>query len=171
MKQALAKWPQVPDCFGWLGLDRRGDWYLRDEATQALGAFPNSKGELLRHEKLRAFIGRNYEVDPQGQWFFQNGPQRVYVELESAPWVWRVQPDHSLISHTGRVTRSSGCLVDENGWVYFDTVLGLGLVHSQDVVMVAEAIEKGQWVFESVATQALSKRYMYVRSPKPKAVG
>ena len=37
--QAMAKWPNVPDCYGWLGLDARGDWYMRDDQTQALGAF------------------------------------------------------------------------------------------------------------------------------------
>ena len=87
VKQALAKWPNVPDCYGWLGLDARGHWYLRDDAVQAAGAFPHSKGTLLQHDKLLAFIARNYEHDDQGQWFFQNGPQRVYVELEATPWV------------------------------------------------------------------------------------
>ena len=44
VKQALAKWPNVPDCFGWLGLDARGDWYMRDDAVQAAGDFAKSKG-------------------------------------------------------------------------------------------------------------------------------
>ena len=35
VKQAMAKWPNVPACAGWLGLGARGDWYLRDEAAQA----------------------------------------------------------------------------------------------------------------------------------------
>ncbi|MFB0914815.1 MAG: DUF2946 family protein, partial [Burkholderiaceae bacterium] len=25
VKQAMAKWPNVPNCFGWLGLSARGD--------------------------------------------------------------------------------------------------------------------------------------------------
>ena len=37
VKQAMAKWPNVPACSGWLGLDARGQWYLRDAAAQALG--------------------------------------------------------------------------------------------------------------------------------------
>ena len=67
VKQALAKWPNVPDCYGWLGLDARGRWYLRDDATQVAGAFPQSKGQLLEHDKLIAFIERNYEADAGGQ--------------------------------------------------------------------------------------------------------
>ena len=39
---------------------------------------------------VRDFIQRNYEHDAQGQWFFQNGPQRVYVELQATPWIFRV---------------------------------------------------------------------------------
>ena len=36
--QALAKWPHVPDCYGWLGLDARGNWFMRDAQAQAQGA-------------------------------------------------------------------------------------------------------------------------------------
>jgi len=48
--QAMAKWPNVPDCYGWLGLDARGDWYMRDDQAQALGSFTQSKGSRLAHE-------------------------------------------------------------------------------------------------------------------------
>ena len=81
VKQALAKWPNVPDCYGWLGLDARGRWFMRDDAAQAAGDFPQSRGSWLRHEKLIDFIGRNYESDGERRWIFQNGPKRMYVEL------------------------------------------------------------------------------------------
>ena len=90
VKAALAKWPNVPHCYGWLGLDARGNWYMRDDKTQAQGPFVQSKGSLLRHDKLIDFIQRNYEADAEGRWFFQNGPQRVYVELEATPYIWRM---------------------------------------------------------------------------------
>ena len=165
VKQALAKWPHVPHCYGWLGLDARGRWYLRDDATQADGSFAQSKGALLQHEKLIEFIGRNYEADAQGQWFFQNGPQRVYVELECAPWVWRVQPDQTLQSHTGRTATATDCLVDEHGRVYLMTDLGLGLVHTLDVADIAAAVERGQWLPTNVCASELPLRYGYVLSP------
>ena len=87
---ALKKWPNVPHCHGWLALDARGDWYMRDERIQRAGPFPAVKGSRIAHEKLLAFIHRNYGHDDAGSWFFQNGPQRVYVQLEAAPHVWRV---------------------------------------------------------------------------------
>ena len=91
VKRALVKWPDVPHCFGWLGLDARGQWYMRDDQVQKLGNFATSKGTRLEHTNLVAFISRNYQADEAGQWYFQNGPQRVYVELELSPWVWRIQ--------------------------------------------------------------------------------
>lgn len=167
VKQALAKWPNVPDCYGWLGLDARGRWYLRDDATQAAGGFAHSRGTLLQHEKLIAFIERNYEADARGQWFFQNGPQRVYVELEITPWIWRVQTtDFAVTSHTGRKAVVRECLVDGEGRVYLGTDIGLGLVHTQDVGLVAQALEAGQWTARDVTAATLATTYGYVVSPQ-----
>lgn len=169
VKQAMGKWPDVPACYGWLGLDARGNWYMRTEQVQRLGAFasgyPDVKGSLLRHEKLIAFIQRNYASDMQGQWFFQNGPQRVFVELEITPWIWRVQEDFSLCAHTGARTHSTACLTDEHGWLYLETPLGLGLVHTQDMVLAVQAIEAGLWIPQSVLRSDLPTRYGYTPSP------
>ena len=170
VKQAIAKWPNVPDCYGWLGLDARGHWHLRDGDAQAAGVFgsgvPDSKGSLLLHDKLLAFIGRNYACDARGCWYFQNGPQRVYVELEVAPWVWRLSPDGTVASHTGLPARVQDCLLDEAGRVFLLTDLGLGLVHSLDVDLVAAAVEDGRWEPQSVLSDALPLRYGFVRSPQ-----
>ena len=165
VKQALAKWPNVPDCYGWLGLDARGRWFMRDDAAQAAGDFPQSRGSWLRHEKLIDFIGRNYESDDEGRWFFQNGPQRVYVELECTPWVWQVLPDYRLQSHTGLQTSAGECLLDEEGRLYIASPQGLGLVHSQDMVLAAEAVEQGVWVPRDVVSADLPAQYGLVRSP------
>lgn len=163
VKQALAKWPNVPDCYGWLGLDARGRWFMRDDAAQAAGDFPQSRGSWLRHEKLIDFIGRNYESDDEGRWFFQNGPQRVYVELECTPWVWQVLPDYRLQSHTGLQTSAGECLLDEEGRLYIASPQGLGLVHSQDMVLAAEAVEQGVWVPRDVMSADLPVQYGFVR--------
>jgi hypothetical protein len=165
VRQAIAKWPNVPHCFGWLGLDARGGWYMRDDRVQAQGAFPQSKGSLLRHEKLIDFIHRNYERDDQGQWFFQNGPQRVYVELEVAPLVWRIGPGQAVTSHTGRPARARRAILDDEGRVYLDTDLGFGLVHTLDVADAAEAIEQGVWTPEEMPAAQLPERFGFVLSP------
>ena len=90
VKAALKKWPNVPDCYGRLALDARGDWYMRDDRIQAAGPFPQVKGSRITHDKLKEFIHRNYEHDERGAWFFQNGPQRVYLQLEATPLVFGV---------------------------------------------------------------------------------
>jgi len=62
------QWPSgrtLPAVYGWLALDRRGNWLI--------------KGERIANQALRDFISRNYEADDAGRWYFQNGPQRVYV--------------------------------------------------------------------------------------------
>ncbi|MDR3452499.1 MAG: DUF2946 family protein [Rhodoferax sp.] len=169
VKQALAKWPNVPHCYGWLGLDARGQWYMRDDRIQAAGPFaggtPQSKGSVLRHEKLLDFIHRNYEADAGGQWFFQNGPQRVYVELETTPLIWRVNADFSIAAHTGRVARMQRCVLDEQGHLYLEADLGFGLVHTLDMGLAADAVEQGLWVPQEMAAHELPARFGYVLSP------
>ena len=165
--QAMAKWPNVPDCYGWLGLDARGDWYMRDDQVQQQGAFSVSKGSRLLHDKLIAFISRNYDCDKQGNWYFQNGPQRVFVELEATPWIWRLMPDGGIQSHTGLDARMQRCVLDEHGRLYLETELGFGLVHTQDMLAASDLIESGLWVpQEDVRTSDLPQRFGYVRSPQ-----
>ena len=164
--QAMAKWPNVPDCYGWLGLDARGDWYMRDDQVQQQGAFSVSKGSRLLHDKLIAFISRNYDSDKQGNWYFQNGPQRVFVELEATPWIWRLMPDGGIQSHTGLDARMQRCVLDEYGRLYLETELGFGLVHTQDMLAASELIESGLWVPQDVRTSDLPQRFGYVRSPQ-----
>ena len=131
----MAKWPNVPDVFGWLGLDRRGRWRL--------------KGEPIAHEAANRFIGRNYAGDGRGRWFFQNGPQRVFVSLEYAPWVYRLDPGGGLRTHTGRLARApSAVSLDEAQNVTVLTELGPGLVDDRDLADLAER-------FTSVAGERL----------------
>ncbi len=169
---ALVKWPNVPHAHGWLGLDARGNWYLRDERVQAAGPFEVARGSLIEHERLREFIGRNYAADASGAWFFQNGPQRVYVDLEAAPWVWRLTPAPgsdapTLASHTGLPARFDSAWLDEAGRLYLATDLGFGLVHSADMVLASNAVEAQRWMPTQVAAQSLPERFGYRRTPRP----
>ncbi|MCC7679526.1 DUF2946 family protein [Janthinobacterium sp. FW305-128] len=97
VKQALVKWPNVPHCYGWLGLDARGHWRMRDQHAQQR----QLPGDKIAHEALLGFINRNYGHDERGCWFFQNGPQRVYVNLEATPYIARGDPRHGFVLQTG----------------------------------------------------------------------
>ena len=169
VKAALQKWPNVPACRGWLGLDSRGEWFLRDEQVQAAGPFARVRGSHIEHHKLREFIERNYAADADGAWFFQNGPQRVYVELDAAPWVWRLSDTGdgtvSIQSHTGMPACFCNALTDENGHLFLDTDLGIGLVHTQDMTLAAMQVESGNWQVAEVVSASLPERFGFVLSP------
>jgi hypothetical protein len=115
--RSLIKWPDVPDCFGWLALDRRGQWRMRDEFAQQ-NKLP---GQAITHRALNEFIARNYACDSLGRYFFQNGPQRVFITLDATPWVVRITPSErglELISQCNNPIEASGALSDENGNIY-----------------------------------------------------
>ena len=120
VRRAIAKWPNVPAVYEWLALDRRGRWLLR--------------GESIDNPVVTAFIARNYEHDPRGQWYFQNGPQRVFVDLEYTPIVVRVADDSGILTHTGRrVCAIDGAWIDESGRMLIATEHGPALVDDRDI--------------------------------------
>lgn len=168
VEAALRKWPNVPNCYAWLGLDARGHWYLRDERTQAAGAFTQARGSRIEHRGLLEFIQRNYASDAAGCWYFQNGPQRVYVELEVAPWIWRIAETSSgwtIESHAARPARFESAWLDEAGRLFLATDLGLGLVHSLDMERAGRAIDAGLWVPGECVFATLAGRFGHVLSP------
>ena len=168
VRAALKKWPNVPACYGWLALDARGDWYLRDDRVQAAGPFPAIKGSRIEHVRLREFIERNYAADAAGRWFFQNGPQRVYVELEAAPWVWRLPLDDDATrvqAHTGAPAQVASSWLDEHGRLFLATDLGLGIVHTLDMLRASGVVENGAWSPRETAFADLPIRFGYRLNP------
>jgi hypothetical protein len=142
VKAAMAKWPNVPAVFGWLSLNGRGNWRIKDDP--------------IENEAINEFIGRNYMNDGCGNWFFQNGPQRVYVSLEIAPWVYRLDEFKRLATHTGTHPRElRQAFADENGRLYFETELGPGVLDDRDTLAFSERIinEEG----EALDDRALSE--------------
>ena len=115
--RSLIKWPNVPDCFGWLALDRRGQWRMVDEFAQQ-NKLP---GQVIQHIALNEFISRNYASDQLGRFFFQNGPQRVFISLVATPWIVRIIPSEQgqqLITQCQTQMKPSAALSDENGSIY-----------------------------------------------------
>ncbi|WP_140632273.1 DUF2946 family protein [Methylibium rhizosphaerae] len=174
VKAALKKWPNVPACYGWLALDARGDWYMRDDRVQAAGPFPQVKGSRIQHDKLKEFIHRNYDADEHGAWFFQNGPQRVYVELEAAPLVLWVsaatQHEWAVQAHTGQdAGRVHSAWLDEHGRLFLHTDAGFGLVRSLDMDAAADAVNSGAWAPQNIRFSELPARFGYRLSPQAQA--
>lgn len=123
----MAKWPDVPDVHGWLGLDRRGRWRLN--------------GELITNDAANRFIGRNYACDGAGRWFFQNGPQRVFVDLAYTPWVYFLDGRGTLVTHTGRECGTiEGAWIDEAGSMILLGEPGPGIVDDRDLLALSDRL-------------------------------
>jgi hypothetical protein len=186
VKQALAKWPNVPHCYGWLALDARGNWRMRDERAQHF----NLPGDKLTNAALVAFITRNYAVDERGCWYFQNGPQRVYVQLEATPYIVRTDPAAGWLLHTGAplgtpesaLLTDSGALILQRGEVvaqlddrdFADVLpqLRLNSAPVEDDVLLAwmegradGALTLDGMAVERIAADQLAARYGFVSVP------
>jgi hypothetical protein len=138
VKQAMAKWPNVPHCYGWLALDARGVWRMRDEAAQRAGA----PGDKLTNAALVGFIDRNYQHDDRGCWYFQNGPQRVYVNLETTPYIARTDPSQGLVLHTGQpMPALEQVFMLDSGGIVVRAGEQLAQLDDRDVAQLLQAIE------------------------------
>ena len=164
VKAAMAKWPDVPAVYGWLELTARGEWRI--------------KGQPIDNPAIREFIARNYTHDADGHWFFQNGPQRVFVALEATPLVYRLDEAGRLQAHTGVHPRElRGAYADAHGHLILATELGPGLVDSRDTAQFAERLidkrggtldEQGlaRWLADD-GTMFLETRGLQVRHDRP----
>jgi hypothetical protein len=127
---ALKRWPNVPALFGWLGLDRRGRWLVQ--------------GEAISHPRIIDVINRNYAADPHGRWYFQNGPQRGYMQLESTPLILFVADNEHLITHSGlAVTQLRSAYMDEEGSLVLTTEHGPGELRGTDLQWALDRLSIG----------------------------
>ena len=137
VKLAMAKWPNVPYCYGWLSLDACGNWRMRDERAQALGL----AGDKIAHAALLGFINRNYTSDEQGRWYFQNGPQRVYVTLETTPYIARTDPMQGFILHTGEpIPIIDRAWMTETGQFLLEAAEKVAMVDDRDMARCMESL-------------------------------
>jgi Protein of unknown function (DUF2946) len=144
--RSLAKWPNVPAVYGWLSLDRRGNWRI--------------KGERIANAALREFIARNYEADKKGRWYFQNGPQRVYVSLAYTPLVVHYEGER-LFDHCGRPFSATGALQDDEGSVLFPGAGSVALLDDRDLARFADSGISAA----PVQRAELAARYGFVPDP------
>ncbi len=142
--RALEKWPNVPALFGWLSLDRRGRWLIR--------------GEIITRPQIIDTINPNYAPDAHGRWYFQNGPQRGYMSLESAPLILRTTADGDLETHNGLpVSSASAAFIDEHGALWLRTAHGAAILEGEDLHWALDRLQAdGVAVDEDQLTDALA---------------
>jgi hypothetical protein len=137
VKAAMAKWPNVPHCYGWLALDARGAWRMRDAHAQA----NNLSGDKIHNAALNAFINRNYACDESGNWYFQNGPQKVYVDLEAAPYIVQLQADNTWRLHTDKaMPHVNAVYLDEASHLVFASEHALMQVDDRDLAQALDLL-------------------------------
>ena len=166
--RSLLKWPDIPAVYGWLMLDRRGNWRIRNPSA----ATPVY--ETIGNAALRQFIGRNYAADARGCWFFQNGPQRVYVGLAYAPFVFRIEGRQLADQCGARLADIDAAWLDEEGSVVLKSGHCVGLLDDRDLAACAERLMEGH--FDACGTRIpvatiqgreLESRFDFVRTPGP----
>ena len=137
VQQAMARWPNVPAVYGWLRLDRRGRWWLIDRGAPSFDEARDGLGSPITSPPIIDFISRNYQSDEQGRWSWQNGPQRVYVDLDLAPLYLRVlgeSPRQTLVTHTGEpVQRVHEVRLDACDQLWLRTELGPAVIDDRDL--------------------------------------
>ncbi len=134
---SIERWPNVPAVYGWLSLTARGQWRLHPDGQ----AIQGNAGQSISNPQILGFINRNYGHDGEGRWFFQNGPQRVYVRLDAAPWVILADDCQGTLStHTGIPIQSVNYLwVDDAGSLYLQTEHGPGQLIDRDLPRFAQS--------------------------------
>ncbi len=131
--RGMLKWPNVPSVYGWLSLDRRGNWMIKNVS----GRF-----ERIANPAVNDFIARNYASDEAGRWFFQNGPQRVFVALDYTPWVYRLDDAaEGLVAHTGAAAGALETVyLDEAGALLLQGGPGIGVLLDRDLPAFVELL-------------------------------
>jgi hypothetical protein len=141
VRRAMSKWPNVPDCYGWLELDARGNWRMRDEQAQR----DNLPGDKIMHTALCGFINRNYASDDAGRWYFQNGPQRVFVNLEATPFIARTDAATGLELHTGEsISLINTAWLTETGKLILQVDAGVAQVDDRDLEQCLRSVRTAE---------------------------
>jgi len=160
--RSMLKWPDVPAVYGWLSLDRRGSWMIKNVA----GGF-----ERIANAAVRDFIGRNYAADAEGRWYFQNGPQRVFAALDYTPWVYRLDDaGQGFLAHTGAVPRAlETVFLDDAGALLLETEIGIGVLLDRDLSAVLDRLADGRGralerLLEDVAQGAVARAMLQGKS-------
>ena len=114
----------------------------------------------IGNRALREFISRNYRPDTRGRWYFQNGPQRVFVALAYTPLVLH-EEDGALFDHCGRRFRCEQMFLDDEGSLLMHGANGIGLLDDRDLMRFAGRA-RGLPV---IARHAVAHRLGFVANP------
>ena len=84
-------------------------------------------------------MNRNYACTDAGQWHFQNGPQRVFVDLDYSPWIYFLDGLRNIVDQAGSpVSDLRGAWLDEEGNLLLLSERGIGLMCDRDLQSMSD---------------------------------
>ena len=122
--RGMSKWPDVPSVYNWLSLDRRGRWLM--------------KGSEITHPLLLGFINQHYFAAADRSYYFQNGPQQVFIELEMTPYVFGLAGDQLVTQNHLQVGQVTDAWLSDQGDLLLQTDLGPGVIDDRFLALVEE---------------------------------
>lgn len=168
--QSMAKWPHVPDCYGWLHLNAQGQW-LMGETLAAGAAQPPS---VVVHEGLQGFMNRNYVCPfpisapistpiivpisaPVTAHGFTKIGHHAVSHTHAGAWALQNGPQRVWVTlalaplivqvHLGKFTAHTGMALDvqsfvlaSDGVVYCKTAQGVGAIASRSMETFAQGV-------------------------------
>ena len=105
---------------------------------------------------------RNYEADARGCWYFQNGPQRVYVTLAYTPFVVRHEGAR-LLDQCGREVLPRRTYLDDEDSVLVLGQHGICLLDDRDLERYAEGAD----ALARIERSNVAARFGFVADPSP----
>ena len=146
--RSLAKWPNVPAVYGWLELDRRGNWLI--------------KGERIGNLALREFIApqlRRRRARPLVL------PERPAAGLRQA----RLHAVRDALRRRARCSTTAAAPVealetflDDEGSVLIRGGHGIGLLDDRDLERYADSAER----LPRIARSEVAARFGFVADPR-----
>lgn len=142
-QRAMLRWPNVPHVYGWLRLDRRGRWLIKEE--------------VISRPQIVDTINANYAADQRGAWYFQNGPQRGYVALDAAPLMFSAPAEGDALStHLGTPAGAvSRVAIDEGGGLWLLTARGPGWLADRDLDWALQRLVSDQGLVDEARLAAV----------------
>ena len=122
--------------------------------------------EPIGNAALCEFIARNYSHDVHGRWFFQNGPQRVFVRLAYTPLVVRTR-GAAFVDQCGRAFENHAELLDDQGSLLLPGEDCIALLDDRDLASYAEARGDSIEALPRIESSEVPGQFGFIQEPQP----
>jgi len=131
--RGMLKWPDVPAVYGWLSLDRRGSWMIKNVS----GRF-----ERIANPRSTSSSPGTTRPTPKGAGTSRTDRSGYTSPSTYTPWVYRLDDTgEGLLTHTGAAPRALEALfVDDAGGLLLEADMGIGVLLDRDLPAFVERL-------------------------------